>query len=91
MYCYLALLAHLREFFPGKYLPGGGEDGLDSKAPCLRGGGLRGGEDPGYGTPDSDNALPGTEDGVQAVASELRAEAESERAADAWAEAAAVP
>ena len=31
-YRYLALLAHLREFFPGQYLPGGGEDGLDSEA-----------------------------------------------------------
>ena len=73
----------------GQYLPGGGdEDGLDSEAPRLRGGGLRGGEDPGYGTADSGDALPGTEDGVQAVAAELRAEAESERAADAWAEAA---
>ena len=87
-YCYLALMAHLREFFPGKYLPRGGEDRLDSKAPRLRGGGLRGGEDPGYGTADSDNALLGTKDGVKAMAAELRAEAESERAADAWAEAA---
>ena len=73
-YRYLALLAHLREFFPGQYLPGGGEDGLDSEAPCLRGGGLRGSEDPGYGTPGSDDALPGNEDGVQAVAAELRAD-----------------
>ena len=65
------------------------EDGIDSKAPRLRGGGLRGGKDPGYGTADSDDALPGTEDGVQAVAAELRAEAELERAVNAWAEAAA--
>ena len=72
-YRYLALLAHLREFFPGQYLPGeGDEDGLDREAPRLRGGGLRGGEDPGYGTADSGDALPGTKDGVQAVAAELR-------------------
>ena len=49
---------------------------------------MRGGKDPGYRTADSGDALPGTEDGVQAVAAELRAKAESERAADAWAEAA---
>ena len=48
-----------------------------------------GGEDPGEGTPGSDDALPGTKDGVQAVAAKLRAKAESEMAANAWAEAAA--
>ena len=86
LYRYLALLAPHREFFPGQYLPGGGdEDGLDSEAPRLQGGGLRDGKDPGYGTADSGDALPGTKDGVQAMAAELRAEAESERAADAWA------
>ena len=35
-YRYVALLAHLREFSLGQYLPGGGDkDGLDSKAPSL--------------------------------------------------------
>ena len=62
---------------------------MTAKRPASEAGGLRGGEDPGYGTSDSNDALPGTKDGVQAVAAELRAEAESERAADAWAEAAA--
>ena len=88
-YRYFALLAHLRELFLDQYLPRGAEDAQVSEAPRLQGGGLRGGEDPGEGTPGSDDALPGTEDGIQAVALELRAEVEAERAADAWAEAAA--
>ena len=56
---------------------------MTAQRPASEGGGLQGGEDLGYGAADSGNALPGTEDRVQAVASKLRAEEESERAADA--------
>ena len=40
-YRYLALLAHLREFFPGQYLPGGGvmKTGLTAKRPASEEGG----------------------------------------------------
>ena len=72
---YVALLAHLQEFFPGQYLPGGGnKDGFDNKAPRLRGGGLRGGEEAGYGPPNTGSALPVTEDGVQALGLHERSE-----------------
>ena len=53
-------------------------------------GGLRGGKDLGYGDADSGDALPGTKDGIQAVAAEMSADVASERAADAWAKAAVV-
>ena len=61
-YRYLALLAHLREFFPGQYLPEGGGDVQNSEAPRLQGGGLRGGEDLGEGTPapTTPSRAPGT-------------------------------
>ena len=41
--------------------------GLTEKRPASKEGGLRGGEDQGYGTADSGDALLVTEDGVQAV------------------------
>ena len=61
---------------------------MTTKRPDSEGGGLQGGEEPGYGAADTGGALPVTKDGVQAVAAEMRFEEASERAADAWAEAA---
>ena len=90
LFRHIALLAHLRESFPGQYLPGwADEDGLDDEASRLLGGGLRGGEELCYVAADPRGTLPIPEAGVQAVAAEIRAEAASKRAANAWAEAAA--
>ena len=56
---HLALLAHLREFFPGQYLTEGGEEAPVSEAPRLRGGGLRGGKEPIKETPRLRRRPPG--------------------------------
>ena len=57
-----ALLAHLREFFPGQYLSEqAAGDKLDDETTHLRGGVAQSDEESGYLTADFDGALPRAE------------------------------